>query len=46
MMELDLSSLPTVMPFRVWACNLDLLQALSVSWLKYSIENNTHHFLD
>ena len=45
MMELDLSSLPTEMTSRVWACNLDRLSALSVSWLKYPIENNANHVL-
>ena len=46
MMELYLSSLPTVIPSRVWACNLDRLSLLSVSWLKYPIENNSNHILE
>ena len=46
MMELDLSSLPTAIPSRVWGCNLDQLSALSVSWLKYPIENNSNHVLE
>ena len=41
MMELYLSSLPTVMPSSVCACNLEQLSALSVSWLKYHIENSS-----
>ena len=45
-MELDLSSLPTAMPSRVWACNLDQLSDFSVSWLKYPIENNSNHVLE
>ena len=45
MMELELSSLPTVMPSSVCACNLERLSALSVSWLKYPIENNPNHDL-
>ena len=34
------------MPSRVWACNLDQLSALSVSWVKYPIENNSNHVLE
>ena len=45
-MELYLSSLTTTMPSRVWACNLDRLSELSVSWLKYTIENNSNHVLE
>ena len=45
MMELDLSSLLTAIPSRVWDCNLDQLSALSVAWLKYPIENNSKHVL-
>ena len=46
MMELYLSFLPTEITSRVWACNLDRLSALSVSWLKYPIENNSNHVLE
>ena len=46
MMELDLSYLPTAMPSSVCACNLELLSALSVSWLNYPIENNSNHVLE
>ena len=46
MMELNLSYLPTTMPSRAWACNLERLSALYVSWLKYPIENNSNHVLD
>ena len=46
MMELDLSSLPTVMLYSVCACNLERLLALSVSWLKYPIENSSNHVLE
>ena len=45
-MELDLSSLPTAIPSRVWACNFDRLSALYVSWLRYHIENNSNHVLE
>ena len=45
-MELDLSYLPTAMPSRVWACKLDLLSALYMSWLKYPIDNNSNHVLE
>ena len=34
------------MPSRVWAFNLDRLSALSVSWLKYLIENNSNYVLE
>ena len=34
------------MTSRVWDCNLDRLSALSLSWLKYLIENNSNHFLE
>ena len=46
MMGMDLSSLPTAIPSRVWACNFDGLSALSVSWLKYPIDNNSNHVLE
>ena len=46
MMELDLSYLPTAIPSSVCTCNLEKLSALSVSWLKYSIENNSNHVLE
>ena len=46
MMQLDLSSLRTAMTSSVCACNLERLSALSVSWLKYPIENNLNHVLD
>ena len=45
-MELDLSSLPTAITSSVCACNLEQLSVLSVSWLKYSIENNSNHVLE
>ena len=45
-MELYLLSLPTVMPSSVCDCNLEFLPALSVSWLKYPIENNSNHVLE
>ena len=45
-MELCLSSLPTAMTSRVCACNFEQLSALSVSWLKYPIENNSNHALE
>ena len=34
------------MPSSVFACNLERLLALSVSWLKYPIENSSNHILD
>ena len=46
MMELELSSLPTAMPYSVCACNLEQLSVLSVSWLNYTIENNSNHVLE
>ena len=46
MMELDLSSRPAAMPYSVCACSLERLSALSVSWLKYPIENSSNHVLD
>ena len=46
MMELELSSLPTAMPSMVWACNFDQISELSVSWLKYPIDNSSNHVLD
>ena len=46
MMELDLSSLPTAIPSSVCYCNLERLSELSVSWLKYPIENNSNHVLE
>ena len=46
MMELELSSLPTVMPSSVCAYNLEQLSPLYVSWLKYPIENNSNHVLE
>ena len=45
MMDLELSSLPTAMPYSVCACNLEKLSLLSVSWLKYPIENHSNHVL-
>ena len=45
-MKLNLSSLPTAMPSSVCACNLERLLELSVSWLKYPIENNSNHVLE
>ena len=45
MMELDLSSLPTATLSSVCACNFEQLSAFSVSWLKYSIENNSNYVL-
>ena len=46
MMELDLLFLPTAMPYSVFACNLEQLLALYVSWLKYPIENSSKHVLE
>ena len=46
MIKLDLSSLPTEMPSSVCACNLEQILALSVSWLKYLIENNSNHVME
>ena len=46
MMELNLSSLPTAMPSSVCACNRERLSELSVSRLKYPIENNSDHVLE
>ena len=34
------------MPYSVFACNLEPLSALSVSWFKYPIENNSNHVLE
>ena len=45
-MELDLSSRPTVMPSNVCAGSLEQLSALSVSWLKYPMENSSNHVLE
>ena len=45
-MELDLSSLPTDILSSVCACNLEQLSALSVSWLKYPIDNSSNHILE
>ena len=45
-MDLVLSSPPTVIPSSVYACNLEQLLALSVSWLKYPIENSSNHVLE
>ena len=45
-MGLGLSSLYTVMPYSVCACNVERLSALSVSWLKYTIENSSNHVLE
>ena len=45
-MALDLSYLPTAMPSSVCAFNLERISALSVSWLKYPIENSSNHFLE
>ena len=44
-MELEISYLPTVMPSSVCACNLEQLSPLSVSWLKYPIENISNRVL-
>ena len=46
MMELDLSSRPTAMPSNVCACSLERLSALSVSWLKYHMDNSSNHVLE
>ena len=46
MIELVLSSLPTAITSRVYTYNLEQLSALSVSWLKYPIENNSNHILE
>ena len=46
MMELGLSSLPTAMTSSLCAYNLEQLPALSVSWLKYPIENISNHLLE
>ena len=46
MMELGLSSILTEIPSIVCACNLQQLSSLSVSWLKYPIENNPNHVLE
>ena len=45
-MEFDLSSLPTSIPFRVYAWSLDRFSVLSVSWLKYRMENSSNHILE
>ena len=45
-MELELSSLTTAMPYSVCDCNLEQLSALSVSWLKYPMENISNHDLE
>ena len=45
-MEFDLSSRPKAMPSSVCACSVERLLALSVSWLKYPIENSSNHVLD
>ena len=34
------------MPYKVCACSLEKLSALSVSWLKYPMENNSNHVLE
>ena len=46
MTELDLSSLPTAMSSSVCAWNLEWILALSMSWLKYPIENSSNHVLE
>ena len=46
MLEFDLSSRPTAMSYSVCACSLERLSALSVSWLKYTIENSSNHVLE
>ena len=46
MMDLDLSSLPNVMPYSVCDCNLERLSSFSVSWLKYPIDNHSNHVLE
>ena len=45
-MVLDLSSQPTAMPSSVCACSLERLSALSVSWLKYPMDNSSNHVLE
>ena len=45
-MEFDLSSLPTEMPSSVCACSLEQLSELSVSCLKYPIENSSNHIFE
>ena len=34
------------MPSNVYACDLEQISALSVSWLKYLIENSSNHVLE
>ena len=46
MIEFDLSYLPTVIPSWVSAYSLDRLSVLSVSWLEYTMENNSNHVLE
>ena len=46
MIELDLLSLPTAMPYNVCGCSLERLSALSLSWLKYPMENNSNYVLE
>ena len=46
MMEFDLSSQPTAMPYSVCACSLEQLSELSVSWLKYPMANISNHVLE
>ena len=45
-MELDLSSRLTAIPSSVCACSLERFSALSVSWLKYPIDNSSNHVLE
>ena len=45
-MELELSSLPNAMTSSVCDCSLELLSVLSVSWLKYPIENSSNHVFE
>ena len=45
-MEFDLSSRPKAMPYGMCDCSLELLSELSVSWLKYPIENSLNHVLE
>ena len=46
MIELDLPYQPTAMPYNVCACSLEELSALSVSWLKYPMDNNSNRVLE
>ena len=46
MIELDQSYQLTAMPCKVCACSFERLSALSVSWLKYPMENNSNYVLE